>query len=311
VKKSSSPLPFSRQVIIVLGCAFVVAAYCLASKSPITRYEVAHASSSGCTQLDPSVAGWPKGTTVYYSVSALPEPARTQAINALNQWNTANSRNGSYVTFAQADANHAPTLSFLVGPISDGAPSANFISVNSTGAVTRANLMFDLNNVNGNFYDPSQSESYVSGLLKVMLHEIGHTMGLAEAPSPNTAGATVMNARSEPNDIQNNQPVSVTDCDNYTVNSNPQYLPCDNVELNTCYYNGGNYNSITCTCSYYAYQPSGGGDGGGGTNYGGLQGSGEECYDTYEVIDHYYDPGPGQDLVLTGEDWNYIGTTCY
>ncbi|HEV7744829.1 MAG TPA: hypothetical protein VGO56_07525 [Pyrinomonadaceae bacterium] len=60
--------------------------------------------------------------------------------------------------------------------------------------------------------------------MKVAQHEIGHTMGLNEAPTPNgvyaqTDGATVMNGMCDSNDSGNNLPTTVPTCDNNTLNT--------------------------------------------------------------------------------------------
>lgn len=58
--------------------------------------------------------------------------------------------------------------------------------------------------------------------LKGTLHEVGHTMGLGHAPSPQTAGKSVMNGRSGINDVNNLTPTDVQECDKQSVNQNPQ-----------------------------------------------------------------------------------------
>jgi hypothetical protein len=64
---------------------------------------------------------------------------------------------------------------------------------------------------------------------KVMLHELGHSMGLKEEPTGTghclgqSGGNTVMNAVCGQNDNQNNQPTNVAACDNQRVNSETIY----------------------------------------------------------------------------------------
>lgn len=53
--------------------------------------------------------------------------------------------------------------------------------------------------------------------LKGTLHEVGHTMGLGHAPSPQTAGKSVMNGRSGINDVNNLTPTDVQECDKQSV----------------------------------------------------------------------------------------------
>jgi hypothetical protein len=104
-------------------------------------------------------------------------------------------------------------------------------------------------------------------MLKLMLHEIGHTMGLndVDVPNPNsncggqTAGNSVMNGKCGINDEGGNMPKDVKNCDNQTVTSNTEYAQggggsgggtpeCCDLCFNIggiCEYTGG----PNCTCS--------------------------------------------------------------
>ena len=66
-----------------------------------------------------------------------------------------------------------------------------------------------------------------------MLHEAGHTMGLADALAPFTANQTVMNPYDGTNDSNHNMPTDVQPCDDRAVLSIPQY------SRNCNFYSGG------------------------------------------------------------------------
>lgn len=69
------------------------------------------------------------------------------------------------------------------------------------------------------------ASNYQTFIEKVTLHEIGHTMGLADQPISitnticlgQTAGESVMNGQCGTNDADNNMPTSVMYCDNQAV----------------------------------------------------------------------------------------------
>lgn len=68
------------------------------------------------------------------------------------------------------------------------------------------------------------SQSYTNMMLKVTLHEVGHTMGLADVQS-GAYGGSVMNVYNilDKNDTQGYMPTSVQDCDINSINTfNPQ-----------------------------------------------------------------------------------------
>ena len=139
----------------------------------------------------------------------------------------------------------------------------------------------------------------------MILHELGHTMGLAHPPldpSKNCGGqtsqATVMNSQCGVNDAGGNMPQGVKECDNQKVTSNPTYATA-----------GGG---------------GGGDDGGGGGGGGGYDAGGGGCmycdcqYDTeyrYETgggcTDSYHRSREvcGGSVTWTGS-WSYDGRDC-
>jgi hypothetical protein len=87
------------------------------------------------------------------------------------------------------------------------------------------------------------SSAYYNFIKKVMLHETGHTMGLAEiSADQQVAGQSVMNAYSGTNDSNNNMPTNVQACDDASVNTETQYA-------NNCSTGGGGGGGGGCdTC---------------------------------------------------------------
>jgi len=225
--------------------------------APCFLFQVVNAQT-GCAPLDSSVHGWSKGSTVYYDVSGLPEPAKTQAISAFNKWTSANANNGSGVSFSPSDSNHPANFTVQVGPAGGRSSDTSISSNSSTGVVTGASISIDANNTT--LIDPSQTE-------KLMLHEIGHTMGITDMPVPDpsaacggqTAGQSVMNGKCGVNDQGNNLPTDVQGCDNQSVGGVDQYkppppppqpTPC----LNSCPNNRYELDPDTCQCIYvYTY----------------------------------------------------------
>src|SRR5207244_1452194 len=135
----------------------------------------------------------------------LPAGVQTQLTSAFQKWTTANSNNGSGVTFAPADASHAATYTVQTGSyqVNGSYSSAGTnLSPPTGGVVTGATTSIDLSNTGGNFFDSTRSD-FDPAMLKVMLHEIGHTMGITDMPIPDptancggqTAGQSVMNGK--------------------------------------------------------------------------------------------------------------------
>lgn len=195
----------------------------------VTSTTVPQAQTSTCAPLDSAIKGWPSGSAVYYDVSGLPEPARSQAVDAFREWNTANnSSNTSGVVFYPSDAAHPPNFS-IINASAGGSPAHSAIGVNPSTRVTQSvTTKIDVNNPA--IYSSSQP-GYNTVFKKVMLHEIGHTMGINDQPVPNgsancggqTAGKSVMNGKCGMNDQGNNLPTTVTACDNNSVRTISTY----------------------------------------------------------------------------------------
>lgn len=201
-------------------------------------------SQTGCPPQSTKSAGWPRDSVVRYDVSSLPSALQTQASNALNAWNVANTQNNSGVTFVAADSNHPATFTFNVGvPNTPGAAADTGIDpIEGTNSAKTAELVIDANNPD--HFRPSVT-GYNAALFKTFLHEIGHTMGLGDVPTPNplappencgnqTSGQSIMNRLCGVNDTGGNMPTSITPCDQGSVFQNPQYArdPCPGTDCN-------------------------------------------------------------------------------
>jgi hypothetical protein len=123
--------------------------------------------------------------------------------------------------------------------------------------VNSAEVTFDI--LNTSFFDPSQP-GYSNAVFKAMLHEIGHTMGLAHMPLPNPPGhcggqtpqQSIMNGQCGVNDYtNNNMPAGLTACDQSSVVTSQQYYraPCPGSNCNE----GGGDAFAADNCSYPGY----------------------------------------------------------
>jgi hypothetical protein len=150
-----------------------------------------------------------------------------QIDSAAQKWTSANSNNGSGVTFVQGSppqgCTKCATVAFQTGTVSGGIAQSSYSCTSCTN-MSSATITFDTSQTNA--YDPNSS-GYDTMFLKQALHELGHTMGLTDAPLPSTGngcdqthGASVMNAACNTNDSANNMPTDVADCDKSVVTTN-------------------------------------------------------------------------------------------
>lgn len=200
-------------------------------------------SQSGCPEVE--TQRYPPGSKVYVDFGNITDPEQLRQIRtAIASWNTTNASNNSRVEFIEgsppAGTSDPRTLTFQNGPVAGGDPSRMSPQVYlSSGLIQSATITFNLNATIPNtpsipVYDLSPS-AIASSLFfqKIALHEIGHTMGLKEAPVPQNDycaqpnGATVMNGYCGTNDSGGNYPASVQSCDSNAVHSNypPPLLP--------------------------------------------------------------------------------------
>jgi hypothetical protein len=200
-------------------------------------------SEASCPSQSTVSAGWPRDSTVRFDVSALREPLRTQALKALDAWNNANSMNNSGVTFMAADSTHPAVLTFTIRDLGSVTAAGSDIH-NFPGTSTAETAQITINADNTNFFDANIAE-YELALFKAFLHEIGHTMGLADTPVPEptaspercggqAASESIMNRLCGINDSGRNMPSSIASCDQGTVFQNSQYYrtPCPSTECN-------------------------------------------------------------------------------
>jgi hypothetical protein len=198
-----------------------------------------YVSSARATCPTVSNNGWRQCAKVYYSLSGISGTQATQIRAAIGSWNTSNlAFNNSQVEFIEGTA---PSGAFNVATLTirngsaGGAPAVT-TKPNSVGIITSATITFDtsVTFVSGGqtllVYDPNVT-GYDTIFKKVMLHELGHTMGLRDVPvdqtqscGGQTAGASVMNAICGQNDRNNNMPTSAgTSCDDTAVDTESIY----------------------------------------------------------------------------------------
>jgi hypothetical protein len=191
-------------------------------------------AQSGCPPV--SNNGWAKCATVYFTVGGFNVNQYGQILNAIDSWITANTNNNSKVNFIQgavpSGATNYGVLTVQTGTLNG--PPAQITKNTGTGAVANATITFDLNATIPNT-SPVQKvfDSNVSGynsiFRKVMLHELGHSMGLRDVPTGQgqcfgqTANRSVMNGICGQNDRNNNMPTDVATCDNQSVNTETLY----------------------------------------------------------------------------------------
>lgn len=143
--------------------------------------------------------------------------------------------------------------------------------------------------------------TFADAILKVMLHEIGHTMGLGDVPVPDatancggqTAGNSVMNGKCGVNDGAGNLPNGVTDCDNRTASRVGQVA----APGGSCTDNDGDGICAALDCDNDTiYDPTNCGQ------YGDDSGGGSTCYDEYSQYE-VYDGG-------CYEEYTVVDTYC-
>jgi hypothetical protein len=225
-KSTLIPRP-SRQLSIALGLLLMLAG---------AGARLHAQTSSGCASTSQSAQAWAPNTTVYYNLSNITDPqAKQQIQNAINAWDTANQSNNSGVRFSSSTPPAgAPTITFQIGGANANNAGHTDTTVNlQTGIIQSATVTFytDGKTPGGNpIYDAGQA-GYYDMFLKVGLHEIGHTMGLDDAPVPSTGycdqpdGATVMNGYCGTNDSGGNLSKTVTPCDQNALNSSDSPYP--------------------------------------------------------------------------------------
>lgn len=156
-----------------------------------------------------SYKGWERDNTVYveFTLEAHGQ-IKTQGLKAMDLWTKENETNGTRVRFALAGPANEPNIVVGTGPIDGFTPAATLVQV-VDGRIAEATVIFDLNSPN---WDRHDILSYGPGLMKAMLHELGHTLGLAH-PKDQDRGASVMNGYIGANDKGNHIADAPTPCD--------------------------------------------------------------------------------------------------
>ncbi|HEX8474335.1 MAG TPA: DUF4214 domain-containing protein [Pyrinomonadaceae bacterium] len=177
--------------------------------------------------------GWGRGATVrFFLEPSLNNEQKRQIRWALAEWNRANSVNHARVRFEEDSTGQNFQFRFLNGSLGGNVPAFAGKNFTSDGTVVSATLTFDPNATFAGtsilIGDPNQP-GYENYIIKLTLHEVGHTMGLDHPstasgnPCDQPDGATIMNYICNINDAANNMPLKLTTCDQNTINSLPRY----------------------------------------------------------------------------------------
>jgi hypothetical protein len=217
---------------------------------------------------------WPRNSTVYYTFdsSVVEQNLIRAAKDAMNAWGNANANNGSGVTFTPASGN--ANLVWQQGASTAGPANTDFTGKfdPTDGHITsQITITVDAANQGGTWFDPSGTfpNTFRNQLLKACLHELGHTMGLADQATDRTKtcgnetpAGSVMNQFCGVGDIGGNIPLSIPKCDKQGVNREPGYNPpppppptsggCTGPSGANCFYSA---NGASCDPGLIAYPP--------------------------------------------------------
>jgi len=136
-------------------------------------------------------AGWDRGSDVQFDISGV-GGYRNAAMRAFDEWNVANvdTGNGSEVIFEPATG--PPEIVVKIGhvPDRDGVRVAGITNATgfAGGRVVRATITIDVDK----FGDLGKEQFFT----KILMHELGHTMGLGDVASQScgdSAGHSIMN----------------------------------------------------------------------------------------------------------------------
>ena len=176
--------------------------------------------------------GWARGATVRFFLDAnMNAEQKRLARWALAEWNRANSVNNARVRFEEDFTGQNFQFRLLNGGLGGNTPAFAQKQFTPDGTVVSATLTYDPNAVfagtSTRIADPAQP-GYEEFIVKITLHEVGHTLGLdhpagTDNPCAQPRGASVMNYICNVNDQANNMPLKVTDCDQNTINSMARY----------------------------------------------------------------------------------------
>jgi len=195
--------------------------------------------------------GWLKDRDVPYRITGFLNPEKAKLQQALAAWQLHNTVfNCSGVKF------HSGTPGYSIEASGGQHPShpeyaafTDYVRVNNVISTSLTTFYWGAVHDSASVWNKASGTtgSYGTFLVKIMLHEAGHTMGLAH-PSTETDGQTVMNGYDGTNDAGGSIPTGVQLGDDIVVNSIPQY---------TCLIGGGG-GSCPMECSGGGNRPSGG-----------------------------------------------------
>lgn len=191
--------------------------------------------AQGCPTLLSPNRGWAQNSIVRYAFdNGFTDEQKRQIRAAASEWNRANSLNNSKVSFVEDTSGTNFSLKFVIGALGGGNPAVyNATYDGTTLTIKSATITYDPNNTFPGsaqlIADPAKP-GYSTVVMKLVLHEMGHTMGLDHPvvpadPCDQPDGATVMNYACGINDQGNNLPTAVTSCDQTTINSESIYPP--------------------------------------------------------------------------------------
>src|SRR5215510_140903 len=176
----------------LIGAVLGVSMLVLASRGYF--FKPAHAQLVGCPGRELETDGWALFTTVKWRFTTAPDgtnaaftpEAKLQMRQAFDLWNTennpANYPNSNCTGIHFEEDNDFEDAPFQISPFSSGGVGTSLHGATST--LTSAYTEINVN------YPGSTSPNWYQ---KAMLHEIGHTMGLNDAPQPQIALISVMN----------------------------------------------------------------------------------------------------------------------
>jgi hypothetical protein len=179
--------------------------------------------------------GWPQNSIIRYAFTgALTDEQMRQIRAAAAEWSRANSINNSKVSFVEDTSGQNFSLKFQPGALAQGNPAVFSATYDAaTGTIRSATITYDPNNTfpgsNILVADPNQP-GYDTMVMKLVLHEMGHLMGLDHPAVPANIcdqpdGATTLNYACGINDQGNNIPTVIPACDQNTINSESIYPP--------------------------------------------------------------------------------------
>jgi len=180
--------------------------------------------------------GWYANSIVYYQATGFSNQQEVDQLGgggALGSWNYPNTTeisplyNCSRVYFSNQSQTGLFTITTNPGYLGSDPRAAAATALASSGYITHATTTFYWDaRYSGSIlgWNRDNSPAYYDFIRKVMLHEIGHTMGLYHLNQVNQSPfQSVMNSGGGPNDVPANMPMDPQVCDSNSVRSIPQY----------------------------------------------------------------------------------------